>query len=205
MDFQTTVEKMWDFYKDTERRLIQTSHSIPLDNNYSTYSIEFYNILQSTCGQVENMARVLCEELNLKYSRKKFVEYFPLLNSNQVLTYQNVYIAKLNESIKPFITHSKPLPEWWHNYNNTKHKLPEGIKQGNIGNTLHALAGLFNLHHIAHYVKHEPNLEKILRQTEWVQRGDGYLDEEFYRSSFWSLPFPKSDVFVCTTSLGTPI
>lgn len=127
MNYEQTLDKMWDFFQDTERRFIQTSHSIPLDNPYSTHSIELYNILQSTCGQVENMSRILCDRLSLQYSEKKFAQYFPKLDSQGMLIYQNVYVVSLNEELKPFITFRKPLPDWWHNYNKTKHNLPEGF------------------------------------------------------------------------------
>lgn len=169
IDFAEKISTMYDFYTDLERQFLELSFIIPLDNPDRTYSPRLYDILQSACGQVENMSRILCDKLNLKYSKKnkKFPTYYGLLNQKGMLESQIVYVVKTKQVIKPFVITSGKTPDWWRGYNDTKHELPEGILQGNIKNTIHALSALCALHRISYSAY--PQLP-ILNGKNWYQQ-----------------------------------
>src|SRR5579885_3105939 len=169
MTFEQELEKMQNFYLYTDREFNELSQIIPLDNKLETYSPRFYNILQSTCGQVENICRILCEKLQLRPSKSNFASYYSELNVDGMLEKQAVYLIKKNEVKMPFKITSNKTPDWWQNYNDTKHKLPDGILQGNIGNTINALSALYSLHRIAFHVRFEANPIRVLCKKHWYE------------------------------------
>src|SRR2546425_7011110 len=169
MTFEQELEKMQNLFLYTDRELHELSQLIPLDNKLETYSPRLYNILQSSCGQVENMCRILCEKLQLKPQKSNFPSYYSELNVNGMLDKQAVYLITKNEVITPLKITSNDTPDWWKNYNDTKHKLPDGILQGNIGNTVNALSSLYSLHRIAFHVRFESNPIRVLDKVNWYE------------------------------------
>src|SRR6185312_8693891 len=121
MTFEQDRQKMLDFYFETERQFIDLSRVIPLDNLPDTYSPIFYNILQSSCGQVESMLRLICERFQLSPSAKSFPAYYGLLNQNGVLQRQIVSMNKGEKLLNPFSLPAGDItPTWWKAYNQTK-------------------------------------------------------------------------------------
>ena len=68
--FQIQRNRMLNFYYVNEDQFMDLVKIVPLENHPSTFSPILYNILQSTCSQVENMMRLLCDYLQLKYKKK---------------------------------------------------------------------------------------------------------------------------------------
>lgn len=154
MSFEFNITKMQDFYRDTKRQFIELTHIIPLDNNWDVYSPRFYNILQSTCGQIESMFRILCDKLQLKLTNdeRNFPIYFKKLNIYKMLEKQSVVIIQNDKTIQPFVVaEGNETPFWWKKYNDTKHNLLNGLFEGNIENTIFALSALYALHIISYY------------------------------------------------------
>jgi hypothetical protein len=206
-DFQNKRRKMLDIYFATERKLIELSWIIPLDNNSVTYSPELYSILQSSCGQVENMLRMLCEICELRYSDKNFPEYYKLLdNSTDLLKRQWIYNKKTRITLYPLeIEDGCVSPAWWRGYNGTKHNLPEGLTKGNIENTINALGSLYAIHCIAHTAQYYE--KDILEKSYWYE-SDISLNSEYELDRIGFDTRPKSDLFYCATKFnkeGAPI
>lgn len=168
MDFEADIIKMLDFYFETEKQFIELARIIPVSNPPNTHSPILYNILQSSCGQVENLLRILCERFELKYGdEKKFPKYYELLNHEGILQSQTIYFIKIRKSFKPFaIQEGDETPFWWKAYNSTKHKLPEGLEKGNLENTIHSLIGLYALHCMAYYAMFEST--NLFKKSHWV-------------------------------------
>ncbi|MBI1829376.1 MAG: hypothetical protein HY222_03300 [Thaumarchaeota archaeon] len=159
---------MRKFFEDTERQFVELSQIIPLDNSPNTYSPRLYSILNFTCGQIENMLRMICDKLELKYENEDFPHYYNALNIQGMLESQKVVYREIKDPIQPFVIRSDNSPDWWKGHNKTKHDLPEGIIEGNIGNTLNALAGLCALHHIAYYTATmQEHLDQLLMKENW--------------------------------------
>lgn len=56
---------------EEELQFLEFNRLVPIiGNSPETFSIRLYDILQSTCGQVESM-KLLCERLDLKYPTKE--------------------------------------------------------------------------------------------------------------------------------------
>ena len=159
---------MLNSYFETERQFIEISRIIPLDNTSDTYSPRLYDILQSSCGQVENLLRLICDKLELKYDKKKFPSYYRTLNQTGILERQTIAMIVGKLAYKSFeLDCSKETPFWWKAYNDTKHSLPEGYKEGNLRNTIFALTGVYALNCIAAYSYHTK--KKILDNDEWKE------------------------------------
>jgi hypothetical protein len=205
-DFQMKRLKMLDLFFATERKLRELSWIIPLDNESKTYSPELYSILQSSCGQVENMLRMICDVCELKYQNDDFPSYYEALNQNDLLKRQWLFSMKTNKTFYPLeIECGCKSPNWWRGYNGTKHKLPEGLKQGNIENTINALGALHAIHCIAYIAQH--NRKDILEKSYWSE-SDISLNSEYELDRIGFDNRPKSDLFYCATKFnkeGLPI
>ena len=198
-DFTEKLRQMLDAYFETELLFIELSRIIPLDSTPDTYSPRLYEILQSSCGQVENLLRLLCDRLELKYEQKIFPCYYKALNQTSILERQLVSISIGDYVYSPFkLDAGKETPNWWTGYNDTKHDLPQGYKQGNLGNTVVALSGVYALHCMSVYVK---TIGKdILDNSNWNEAEavavntlnpfrDPFAVDEDYR--------PRSRIFYC--------
>lgn len=149
-DFMDKRLKMVDFYLETEQQFLELIRTIPLDNDPKTYSPKLYNILQSSCGQVENIMRLICERFDLKPENSDFPSYSGVLNKNNILQLQQVYQKKTYKRYFPFqMPNGEKSPFWWKGYNQTKHKLPDGLQAGNLENTIYALSATYLLNCMA--------------------------------------------------------
>ncbi|HZS73106.1 MAG TPA: hypothetical protein VFA69_01245 [Candidatus Nitrosotalea sp.] len=171
MPYDPQFEQMNNAYKDLERQFVELSYVIPLKNKPDTYSPRLYNILQSACGQIENMSRMICDKLEVLYEKPNFPNYYKALNSDKMLEKQVAYLVQNYQTIGPFKIESDVTPNWWKNYNDTKHDLPSGFLQGNLGNTIEALAALYQLQRIAYFVQYDPDPRRLLRQEKWNVSG----------------------------------
>lgn len=189
--FQKKRNIMLSYYVEVEQQFNEILRTIPLENDDSVFSPKLYNILQNSCVQVENMLRLLCDRFELHYEKRKFPEYFRLLNN--ILEVQSITLIKKQGGFHPFhIVDNSESPFWWIHYNKSKHELPEGFMQGNLINTIYALGASYVLHCMAYYAQNAS--KHFLDIKRWdnlpVQfTGDGELVKYPYP------PLPKSDVF----------
>jgi len=193
MEFKDARQVMSNFYYYTEKQFKEFIDIVPLINSPITYSPILYNVLQSSCGQIENMLRLLCDKFELKYSDKNFPTYYKLLNEDEILESQKVILLKESGEIEPFkINSDSETPRWWRGYNDTKHNLPEGLQEGNLGNVTSAMAGLFSLHCFTYYAQFSSS--DILKKPKWYELDPIFTDYgEPIRTTLDSLP--KSDLF----------
>ncbi len=169
MYFIENVKKLRDYYYEIERQFIEISRIIPIDDKQlGTYSPRFYDILQTACGLVENLLRLICDEMELKYEKRDFPSYYHKLNETGILERQQIHHVPSEVTCLPFVLDilNKP-PFWWRAYNDTKHNLPEGYKQGNLKNTIFALSGVYALLCVASYVQHYK--KDILDSGLWME------------------------------------
>jgi len=169
MGFEDDIRIMRESYYELERRFIEISRIIPLDNSGDTYSPRLYDILQTSCGQVENLLRLICDKLELNYGDcPDFPKYYDVLNNTGVLERQIMDYFSSQYVCDPFkLEQNKSTPFWWRSYNKTKHNLPEGYKEGNLKNTIYALAGVYALHCMATYCFHAG--KQILDNGQWME------------------------------------
>lgn len=83
-----------------------------------------------------------------------------------MLEFQAINLLNSTSVYSPFvIDENKESPNWWKGYNDTKHKLPAGYKQGNLDNTTNALAAAYALNCLFAYT--EILGEKIMEKEKW--------------------------------------
>ena len=202
MGFPESIRRMLDYYYETEQLYSEIIRLVPLDNAPETHSPRLYDILQSSCSQVENLMRLICGELKLEPRSRNFPSYFNEVNKTGVLELQVVASVIDNIIYKPFeeeISNEPPL--WWTAYNKTKHKLPLGFNSGNLINTSNALSAVYALHCIAAYVRRcESTNYDVMNDREW------HIEESLPSAALRARPQadhidsdmrPRSDLFYC--------
>ncbi|NOS61777.1 MAG: hypothetical protein HOO66_01865 [Nitrosarchaeum sp.] len=214
MQFQLKRNRMLNFYYDIETQFIELTRIIPLDNTDDTYSPRLYSILQMSCGQVENMLRLICDKFGFKYTnpdkqntKPNFFSYYNPINKNGILSTQWILLKKIDfrdisKSYSPLELQSERAPFWWTGYNETKHDLPDGFKQGNLKNTLYALCAVYSIHCMAYYAQHIEKPDIFLDKKNWVNLSVSYTgDGELIMDSL--TPLPKSKLFYCGTRFNS--
>ena len=175
--------KFEEHYRYLESSFIDIVRTIPLENTPDTFSPRLYEILQSTCSQVEGIVKLMHEEY-IGASKKPAAAQYEALNREGVISHQTLVYRSRSEwkEIRPFLCHfecafrsghddpheygpHKPMPRWWDAYNESKHDLPEGYKAGNIENTYLALAGLYLLHVMMR--QSSPSKDNFLKWEFW--------------------------------------
>jgi len=193
MEFKDARKVMLNFYYYTEKQFKEFIDIVPLINSPITYSPIMYNVLQSSCGQIENLMRLLCDKFELRYSEKNFPTYYKLLNNDGVLERQKIILLKESGETEPFkIDSNFETPRWWRGYNDTKHNLPEGLQEGNLGNVTGAISGLYALHCFVYYAQFSSS--DILEKSKWYDIDPLFTNEgEPIKTTLDNLP--KSDLF----------
>ena len=202
-EFQKKRNTMLDYHMEVEQQFFEVLRTIPLENHATVFSPKLYNILQNSCVQVENMLRLLCDKFELHNERRKFPIYYKLLYN--ILRDQCITLIKPQGSIYPFkITDNSESPFWWTDYNKSKHELPEGFRQGNLGNATYALGASYAVHCMAYFAQNAS--EQFLDSSRWDNLPVSYnSDGELIRYSY--PPLPKSDLFYYSSryvEMGAP-
>jgi hypothetical protein len=174
LDYRVELEKMQEQYIHTEKEFIEVSHIIPIENNPKTFSPRLYNILLTTCGQIEGMMKLICKNLSITGTQNAdFPKLYKKLNRQGTLRNQAVFFIKNYKTITPFkfrSTRDRKVPLWWRNYNKSKHSLPDGFMQGNLTNTINALSALYSLHYIGYLAGIETEID-LLNKKHWFTSG----------------------------------
>ena len=185
VDLQDKLFGFEEHYRYLESSFEDIVRMIPLENLPDTFSPRLYEILQSTCSQVDGIVKLMHGEY-LGRSKKSAATQCKELNCDGAISVQGIRFKRYPKwkAIKPFSCdfecrlreededpHEAGIywktPKWWNAYNDSKHELPEGYKAGSIENTCLALAGLYVLHVM---MRQSPqNKKAFLRRTSWRQ------------------------------------
>lgn len=185
---------MLSYHNEVEEQFYEVLRTIPLENDDGVFSPKLYNILQNSSVQVENMLRLLCDKFELHYGNQtKFPVYYKLLNKDNIFKIQRLFLIKKQNILYPFeMLDDLGNPFWWSAYNRSKHKLPDGFKEGNLKNTLYALGASYAIHCMAHYARYAPN--DFLDSKRWQDAMASFNDDgELIKNDFTNLP--KSNLF----------
>lgn len=202
MSFGDDIQEMLVAYYQTEHQFIELSRIISVDNRPETFSPRLYNMLGDSCNQVENLLRLICDQLGLKYPKKKayFSTFYEKLNKTGILKIQQIDLLIGKKAYRPFVIEKgKKTPSWWRAYNDTKHDLPKGYKKGNLHNTICALSAAYALHCIA---IHANEYGDSILNIEWwsvLESTSVRTRQEFpeVAESDYSQLTPKSKIFFC--------
>jgi len=175
LSFNETRLKLVDYYFYLESSFIDISMIIPLENPPKTFSPRLYEILQSTCSQVESLSKIISDKLELNPAEQTFPYIYEIMNSEGLLDMQRVDLYKLpgGRAMEPLKKTGRYSTKWWDEYNETKHHLPDGYRAGNIENVTTAIAGLYVFHVMTYY----------------LQFSEGNFLNKNYWSTVTSIPF----------------
>jgi len=138
----------WQYFISLERDLEATVPFVePVEDNFSTYSIEFAKILLSASSEVDVVCRVLGKEIdpsarpdNINEHRKLILSKYPKFPQLGVL------MPRYGHAFLPWKAWaSGGNPDWWSSYNDVKHKRYRHFPDANLRNGIYSLAGLLSV------------------------------------------------------------
>ncbi|MCH7560062.1 MAG: hypothetical protein IIC67_01600 [Thaumarchaeota archaeon] len=163
LEFQNKMRKI---YRVTEDQFLEFSEIVPFETNeWSVNSPRLYFLLLTICGQVESLMKKICSEVKIKPEREDFPNYYDIINKDNLLGIQKLFLIKTEQSLNPF-NENDSQHFWWISHNKAKHELPEGILHGTIKNVIYGLGGLFALHEILSKIPYEDK-QRILISKNW--------------------------------------
>lgn len=195
----------WKLYLDLEHQFQNFLEYVPyLEGNEKTYSFKLLNLILSIGGHIDSafkeMARYPkfsinseCRQILKLLQEKKVIPItLPLKAFDKEYGISNkiVIFKCLPEVLEvvPFKPRSKTAisPHWWKIYNGLKHDVGINLKEANLLNTLHALAGAFLLN-----VIHEPAILRFYqhRMFKYLYK---QKDGTYQISKKAALEFPMS-------------
>ena len=148
MERQEFINVFWNYYLNLENKFINTTQYVEVDEkNYNTFSIEYIELLQSICAEIDTVMKEICGFKQEEF--KKISEYYDKIKENpffkDIMTEKTTYIYK-KIIVEPFNEwNERSSPKWWQGYNNVKHERIEKYTDGNLKNVLNALSALYIL------------------------------------------------------------
>jgi len=171
------ITEYWNYYLSLESQFENSRRYVSFDNaNYSTYSIEYVQLLQAICSEIDVVGKVIAQ-----YSNKDFIVDnstnitkwgFEVQKCFKGIDLKTIYFDNSKE-IVPFkkwkykngTTKQKPIvyfddtyktPQWWLAYNDVKHARTtvdekeqiQNYKKANLKNVIYALGALYILNMI---------------------------------------------------------
>lgn len=195
------VKNYWDYYYQLEQQFLVTKKYVAFSSyNKSTYSLEYLELLQAVCSEIDVVAKIICKKFDSSFDVKKarINNWYYVLQDN--LDLENAVVncdafdSEYN-SIRPWkgcryeiktsitkngvkrrnidLVEGKATPEWWKAYNKAKHSRTD--TDGEKPNFTRA--NLENvLYAFAALYSLEQKYLKLIRKT-----GDGeHLSDLFY-------------------------
>jgi len=142
----------WQYFLTLDNDLQRLSRYIEIDAaNYDVYSVELVRILLAASSEIDVVAKLLCSKLGtqptkargnwtMDDSRPVIVSGYPLLPT------LNVTIPAHGITLLPWGDwQQRKNPDWWRRHNAVKHDRSRAYHDANLGNVLHAVAGLYVL------------------------------------------------------------
>ena len=176
MVYKQIIREYWNYYLDLESQFEKSRRYIDFDaSNYSTYSVEYVQLLQAICSEIDVVGKVIAQ-----YNNKDFIVKdanitkwgFEVQKCFEGLDLKTIYFDNAKE-IVPFrkwkykngTTKEKPIvlfddtyktPQWWLDYNAVKHARTsvdekaqiKNYKKANLKNVIYALGALYILNMI---------------------------------------------------------
>ena len=141
-------------------------------SNFSSYSDVYAKLLLQTGSEVDVVAKALCKEINIT-SISDTIQQYQLEICTRFPEFDKVTVSCGDLDLCPWSGWTATSPIWWKTYNGVKHnrnkietygsETRENYKFANQGNTINALAGLFQLEqYLYSVITHTPGEETPL-------------------------------------------
>lgn len=171
------ITEYWNYYLSLESQFENSRRYVSFDNaNYSTYSIEYVQLLQAICSEIDVVGKVIAQYSNIDFivdNSTNITKWgFEVQKCFKGIDLKTIYFDNSKE-IVPFkkwkykkgTTKQKPIvyfddtyktPQWWLAYNDVKHARTtvdekeqiQNYKKANLKNVIYALGALYILNMI---------------------------------------------------------
>lgn len=145
------ITNHWRYFLSLESEFNNTLRYVEYTKQQeSVFSFEFARLLILICSEMDVLFKVVCDPIDNSASASSIGEYYGVIISKYDITSEKIIVGRYGLELYPFKdwNQNKP-PSWWTANNKVKHQRHEHFHQANLGNTLHAIAGLFVLNLIA--------------------------------------------------------
>lgn len=135
----------WNYFKAICDDVEKLGRYVELGpDNYKTYSLEIVRLLFATCSEIDVILKLLCAKIVPGTKADNIKAYCPIITDKyHLFTKTPIEAAALSCCFVPWEnwTSADP-PAWWIANNKVKHRRNEFFHTANVGNLLHAVAGL---------------------------------------------------------------
>lgn len=153
---QKDLYRYWQYCLYIEKNLEETTRFVEVcDENSSTYSAEYAQIISLTCAEIDSICKLLCSAIDSSIvfdnckNKGNMAKYTPIiLNRFPKLPQCELSNTKNNESIRPFYDWTYVpynSPAWWGDYQLIKHSRHINFELANQKNAFNSVAGLIIL------------------------------------------------------------
>lgn len=150
----TSGKVHWNYFLALEHDLELASRYVEFCNdNMQTYSVEFAHLLLAASSEVDVVAKLLCQQLDLAAPRNNIDQYRQVLTGNiPELSAMQVFVPRYGLELTPWFNWaSTTSPDWWRSHNNVKHERNAFFQEATLKNALNAMAALLTL--VFHYYR----------------------------------------------------
>ena len=168
------VSSYWNYYLELEEAFKQTQKYVAFDrHNDRTYSVEFLNLIQAVCSEIDVVAKEIAEHFDPNFctiQRPNITHWgYVIINNMPQITkarvfFTNGYVVKpwdkfgytqypdKKGNIRYKLLPNCNTPSWWSDYNKMKHQRTSRNSDGeinfvkaNLKNMVLSLAALYSL------------------------------------------------------------
>ena len=135
----------WQYFLSLVDDIDRLSRFVELaEDNFGAYSTECTRILLAAASEIDVVAKVLCEKISPGSKPHSIVGYGEiLLPRYPQLPAIEISVPRVGLAMIPWRSWTTSTrPSWWQSYNAVKHERHNHAKDANLGNALHAVAGL---------------------------------------------------------------
>ena len=168
------IRSYWNYFIELEEQLISTKQFVDFDkSNNKTFSIEYLKLLQTTCSEIDVVAKIMAEYFDpaFKLIDNKNIQKWGFVIQNHITNISTIAVRFNNDyELKPWgnwkyekyqnagnrtqyrLSSGCNTPCWWTAYNKVKHERTSAYGNGqtnyvraNLGNLIAAMAALYIL------------------------------------------------------------
>ena len=135
----------WRYFLSLEKEFTETLRFVEFTpSQQSVYSFEFARLLILICSELDVLFKVICGSACPGTTADSIGKYFPCIAGKYQVEAETVRVDRFSVRVRPFENWSEDTPpDWWTAQNKVKHRRHEHFQEATLGNTLHALCGLF--------------------------------------------------------------
>lgn len=135
----------WNYFLTLEDDVNTLTRYIDFNSkNFETFSAEITKIYLASSSEFDVVTKKFCLQFNESGDYGKLGQRYDCLKKHMHLMKEKVFLYKYDLEFEPLSTWTNSeVPFWWTKYNGVKHNRDVHYLEGNLGNCLNSMAGLF--------------------------------------------------------------